>query len=109
MNKSVNTIAAVIALVGVGGIVTVYGRNPAPHAIEWGWYVRADSRASGYGITGFNMSVGETGVRCLCGERGFAGYDVGGDFVVTKAPEGYDDTIGRRFHAKQVNCLTCAD
>lgn len=76
--------------------------------IKSGWYERDDSRAVGAGITGRNMSFGETGVRCLCA-AGFRGYDDGNTFVVTAAPDGYSDTIGRRFKAKQIDCSNCAD
>lgn len=72
------------------------------HAIKAGWYERADSKAVGGGITAYNMALGETGVRCLC-VSGFQGYDEGSVFVITVAPSGYSDTIGRRFRSKAVD------
>lgn len=80
----------------------------ASRAISPGWYERADSSAVGAEITSWNMSRGETGVRCLCAD-GFEGRDEGQTFVVTKAPDHYGDTIGRRFKLKQRVCLNCAD
>jgi hypothetical protein len=70
--------------------------------IKPGRYERADSRAIGDQITAWNMSVGETNVRCL-GADGFFGLDTGnGTFVITVAPEGYRDTLGRKFKSQKL-------
>lgn len=85
--------------------------------IPWGWYERADSRASGSAITAWNMRLGETNTRCMCagdeGTKEHTGFWVqdqnDGTFIVKVAPKGYSDTPGRRFKWKQSNCLNCAD
>jgi len=117
--------AKIIALVGVLAALTglwllgygpLQAQNPAYpiKEIPADWYQRADSQAIGSGITSWNMSRGETGVRCMCnndghGHSGFWVQDHGETFVVVKAPEGYSDTIGRTFKWKKINCLNCAD
>jgi hypothetical protein len=87
--------------------------------IPWGCYERADSEAIGSGITQWNISRGETGVRCMCAgyaedgnteeHTGFFVQDFGKTFVVVKAPRGYSDTIGRTFKWKRSSAGNLAD
>lgn len=100
-----------------GGFLLASNFSAAPtREIPWGWYERADSSAIGSGITSWNMSRGETGVRCMCagdeGTREHTGFwvrDTGDTFVVVKAPKGYGDTVGRKFKQEKKSCLNCAD
>lgn len=112
MNKA---FLVVIPLAGLwlAGYGPLQAQNPvfAQKEIPWGWYARADSGALGSGITSWNMSLGETGVRCMCAgyaedgntkeHTGFFVHDHGETFVVVRAPRGYSDTIGRSFKWKQ--------
>jgi len=99
----------ILAGTAIGGGYAAWPEKPPLKEIPWGWYERADSRAVGNRMTALNMSIGETGIHCMCSggkdstfeHSGFFVQDQSdGTFVVVKAPEGYPDTIGRLFKWK---------
>jgi hypothetical protein len=95
--------AFVASFTAVGALAVGHGVAKAQAItvpIESGWYVRADKVVRGV----------ETNLRCLCAE-GFSGKVAPDDkfFEVVRAPEGYSDTIGRRFNRRQIYPINAMD
>jgi hypothetical protein len=106
--------ASVIFGLWLAGYGPLQAQNPAiaQKEIPWDWYERADSRAVGSTISTLNMSLGETGVRCMCAgyegtaeHTGFFVQDSGDTFVVVRAPKGYSDTVGRIFRWPMIRAV----
>lgn len=75
-----------------------------------GWYQWADQSNSPARYAPAAMSHVDMSARCLC-RPGFKVVDDSDNktFIVTAAPAGFSDTVGKKFRAKERVCLNCAD